>query len=79
MKISLWIYSGMDSGFILKSIQSPDGVFWMLVRTLDACAELASGNIMSGFILVTWYPRRTHHQASPALCQRPGCMKDTLW
>ena len=49
----------------------------MLVRTLDACAELASGNIMSGFILVTWYPRRTHHQASPALCQRSGCMKDT--
>ena len=31
----------------------------MLVRNLDACAELASGNIMSGFILVTWYPRRT--------------------
>ena len=67
----LWIYS--------ENIQPPDGDFWMLVRNLDACAELASGNIMSGFILVTWYPRRTRRQASPALYQRSGCMKDTLW
>jgi len=50
----------------------------MLVRNLDAFAHLASGNVMAGFILVIWYPRRTHHQASPALYQRSGCMKDTL-
>ena len=50
----------------------------MLARNLDACADLASGNIMAGSILVIWYPRQTHHQASLALYQRSGCMKDTL-
>jgi len=64
-----WIYSEHSAS---------DGEFWMLVQNLDACADFASGNIMSGFILVIWYPRWTHHQASPALYQRSGCMKDTL-
>ena len=26
-----------------------------------------------------WYPRWINHQASPALYQRSGCMKYTLW
>ena len=44
------------------------GEFWMLARTLDACANFASGNMMSGkFWSIIWYPRWTHHQASRTL------------
>ena len=58
--------------------------FWW--RILDACAE---SGCLCGFCSwqhyvwiyfeVIWYPRWTHHQASPALYQRSGCMKSHTW
>ena len=49
------------------------GKFWMLVRTLF----LATWCLVN--FEVNWYPRWTHHQASPALYQRSGRMKRHTW
>ena len=64
---SLWVYS--------EDIQPPDGDFWMLVRNLDACAELASGNIMSGFILVPGIPGGRAAQLPRHFIRDPGAWK----
>ena len=44
----------------------------MLVRNLDACAELASGNIMSGFILVPGIPGGRAAQLPRHFIRDPG-------
>ena len=46
---------------------------WMLVRIL-----LLATWCLANFEVI-WYPRWTHHQASPALYQRSGRMKRHTW
>ena len=49
------------------------GEFWMLVRILP----LATWCLVN--FEVSWYPRWTRHQASPAFYQRSGRMKRHTW
>ena len=62
----------------ILSNSASDGELWMLVWNLDACANFASGSIMSGKFWSNLVSPVDAPPSFPALYQRTGCMRRHL-
>ena len=63
----------------ILSNSASDGELWMLVWNLDACANFASGSIMSGKFWSNLVSPVDAPPSFPALYQRTGCMRRHTW
>ena len=85
-----WWMTRWNLGMKICILANSEHVIWRFLKDFAPAAEFwyATSGCLCGicfwqhdaweFLKVIWYPRWTHHQASPALYQRSGCMKDAL-